>query len=314
MSTTLEPMVHEHFHETTSHAEHLRETTAAIRLSFNWFGTQRTLSNEQKSQAADTFGAQRDTLSAAKKLIDTTHPVWKEMTGVRRNITSYWKSVSLPYPENAVRLIRQDRVSDFNLRMEQLRDELADAAIRLDDRYDELVRSARDRLGQLFNPMDYPRSLSGEFQVSWDYPSVDVPDYLRRLDPELYQEQSQRVRSRFDEAVRLAEEAFITELSNLVTRLADRLGGTEDGRPKVFRDTAVTNLSQFFQQFRDLNIHSSEELDRLVDQASSLIQGVRPQQLRDNEFLRDHVSSELSTVQASLDRMMLDRPRRSILR
>ena len=224
------------------------------------------------------------------------------------------RAYQLPYPENAVRLIRQDRVSDFNLRMEQLRDELAEAAVHLNDRYDELIRVARDRLGTLFNPTDYPSSLLGEFQMGWDYPSVEVPDYLRRLNPELYREQSERVRNRFDEAVQLAEEAFISELSKLVTRLADRLGGTEDGRPKVFRDTAVTNLTQFFHQFRELNIHSSEELDRLVDQASDLIQGVRPQQLRDNEFLREHVNSELSTVQASLDRMMLDRPRRSILR
>jgi len=313
MSTTLET-IDTTLRDTTSHADHLQQTTAAVRVSFNWFGTRRSLSAEQKHQAADTFGAEHDTLSAAKKLIDTAHPVWKDITGVRRTIEQYWKSVSLPYPESAIRLIRQDRIFDFNCRMEELREELSDASERLNARYDELIGTARLRLGRLFNQLDYPQSLRGEFQVRWDYPSVEVPDYLRRLNPQLYREQCERIRSRFDEAVRLAEEAFITELSKLVSHLTDRLSGNEDGRPKVFRDSAVENLKQFFHRFRELNIHSSEDLDRLVDEARDLVQGVRPQQLRENEFLREHVATELTSVQTQLDRLMQDRPRRSIMR
>lgn len=35
-------------------SQRLRTTMAAIRLAFNWLGVRKTLSNEQKSQAADT--------------------------------------------------------------------------------------------------------------------------------------------------------------------------------------------------------------------------------------------------------------------
>ena len=88
--------------------------------------------------------------------------------------------------------------------------------------------------------------------------------------------------ARFDEAVRLAEEAFLTELAQLVSHLCERISGTQDGRPKIFRDSAVTNLTEFFQRFRQLNIGSSQELERLVDQAQSLVRGVQPQALRDD--------------------------------
>jgi len=47
---------------------------AAVRVSFTWFGTRRTLSAEQKAQAADTFGAEGSFLSAGKKLLDTAIP------------------------------------------------------------------------------------------------------------------------------------------------------------------------------------------------------------------------------------------------
>jgi hypothetical protein len=57
-----------------SPAERLRITAAAVRVSLRWFGIRKTLTPEQKSQAAESFGAEGDFLSARKKLLDTTHP------------------------------------------------------------------------------------------------------------------------------------------------------------------------------------------------------------------------------------------------
>ncbi len=57
-----------------------------------------------------------------------------------------------------------------------------------------------------------------------------------------------------------------------------------------------------------------EELDQLVAQAQSVIRGVKPQSLRDNDGLRQRIASQMSAVQANLDGMMIDRPRRNILR
>ena len=122
------------------------------------------------------------------------------------------------------------------------------------------------------------------------------------------------MRARFDEAIRLAEEAFTTELGQLVSHLTERLTGQTDGKPKVFRDSAVGNLLEFFDRFRQLNIGSSEQLDALVDQARQIVQGVEPQNLRNNQSLRQHVASELAQVQSALDELLVDRPRRNILR
>ncbi len=162
--------------------------------------------------------------------------------------------------------------------------------------------------------MNPPESLRGLFSVEYDFPSVEPPDYLRQLNPELYQQECQRVAARFDEAVRLAEEAFTDELAKLVSHLTERLSGSEDDKPKVFRNSAIENLSDFFQRFGQLNVRSNEQLDELVADAQRIVQGVEPQQLRDNQTLRQHVATALSGVQASLDGLLIDRPRRNILR
>jgi PKD repeat protein len=86
--------------------------------------------------------------------------------------------------------------------------ELAETVEQLSENYQELKTAARQRLGRLFEPADYPSSLTGLFAVTYDFPSVDPPSYLRQLSPELYEQEAARVAARFDEAVRLAEAAF----------------------------------------------------------------------------------------------------------
>ena len=297
-----------------SAARRLRTTTAAVRISFTWFGTRKTLSSDQKAQAAATFGADDDCLSASKRLLNVKHPTFKAVSAVKNRIVSYWKGVSLPFPESGVRLIRHDRVETFNTQMEDFREELSEAVEQLDEHYAELRDAARERLGSLYDASDYPESLRGLFAVTWDHVNTEPPPYLQQLNPELYQQEAQRVAARFDEAVQLAEAAFMEELHKLVTHLSERLSGQQDGKPKVFRDSAVENLTEFFSRFRQLNIRSSEQLDELVGQCQDVVQGVEPQSLRDNQVLRQTVVQELGDVQGVLDGLLVDRPRRNILR
>jgi hypothetical protein len=314
MSTLIQELEENRSTSTTTAANRLRVTMAAVRLSFMWFGTRKTLSAEQKAEAADTFGAEGNFLSAGKKLFDTSHPAFRAVTAVRNRAVSLWRGMSLPYPEAGIRLIRQDDIQSFDVQLTTLRQELDEAVSHLDAHYAELRSAARERLGRLYNPADYPESVRGLFKLEYDFPSVEPPDYLRELSPALYEQERSRVAARFDEAVRMAEEAFLGELGKLVSHLSERLSGTEDGKPKIFRDSAVENLTEFFERFRQLNVRSSQQLDELVDQAQAIVRGVQPQELRDSSSLRQHVATQLAGVQAVLDGLLVDRPRRNILR
>jgi hypothetical protein len=272
------------------------------------------LTAEQKSQAADTFGAEGAFLSAGKKLLDTGHEKYKAVTAVKGRIVAMWKSMSLPYPEPGIRLIRQDHIDSFDTHMQAFRQELEVAVRELNDHYEHLKSAARNRLGSLYNPSDYPASLLGLFQVAWDYPALEPPEYLQQLSPDIYRQECERVSARFDEAVQLAEQAFIEELQALVSHLTERLTGQTDSRPKVFRDSAITNLSEFFQRFRSLNVRSNDQLDALVAQCQQIVRGVEPQTLRDSQGVRQRVATQLSQVENVLDTLLVDRPRRNILR
>ena len=295
-------------------AGRLRAQAAAVRVSFTWLGVRKALTAGQKAEAAEGFGAEGQYLSAAKKLLDTRHPAYRAVTGVRGRMVSYWRGTTLPYPEPGLRLIRQDQVEGFDRHMKQLREELTEAVESLERHYGELKESARLRLGRLYDPRDYPPTLAGLFAAEWEFPAAEPPQYLMRLRPELYKQERARVAARFEEAVELAEQAFLAEFSDLVGHLSERLSGGVGGQSKVFRDSAVGNLQAFFDRFRQLNVNSNEQLDQLVEEARRVVAGVGPQELRDSQGLRQKVHGQLSTVRQALDDMLVDRPRRRILR
>src|SRR6185312_9534295 len=126
----------------TTPAQRLRTTMAAVRVGFTWMGTQKSLSPEQKAQAAEAFDAEGQFLSAGKKLLDTRHTAFRAVTAVRGKIDAYWKGLSLPFPEAGLRLIKHDAVEAFAAQMTDFKVELDDAVVNLDRHYAELKTAA----------------------------------------------------------------------------------------------------------------------------------------------------------------------------
>jgi hypothetical protein len=300
--------------ESGSPAQRLRRVAAAVRVSLHWWGTHKTLTTQQKEEVGVAYDADSRFLTAGKKLVDTRHEAFRRLTSVRTRLGNDWRGLTLPYTEPGVRLIRQADIEAFVHTMEGFRDELTQGEADLNAVYDEIKADARRRLGRLYNPADYPPEVQGLFGVEWDFPSVEPPNYLMRINPEIYRQEQERVVRRFEEAVQLAEQAFITEFSRLVSHLAERLGNGEGGERRVFRDSVVTNLTDFFDRFKNLSVRSNEELDRLVEQAQQLVQGISPQDLRDDNQLRGQIAAEMNHVQTTLEGMMVERPRRQIIR
>ena len=297
-----------------SAAQRLRTTMAAVKLSFTWLGVRKTLAPEQRTTAARAFHADRELLSASKLILDTKNPTYRAVAAVRSEASSYWRTVTLPFPEAGIRLLPQNSLGLFANTMQTYRERLQEAARELSGQYDTIKSEAQRRLGTLFNASDYPSTLDGLFDLEVSYPTIEPPGYLMALHPDVYQQEQARVRERFESAVELAEQAFATELQRLTAHLAERLTGLHDGQPKVFRDSAVENLREFFERFRRLNIRSSPELDALVEQAQQTITGIEPQTLRDSNRLRQMVARDFEQIQASVGDLLVDRPRRNILR
>lgn len=297
-----------------SAAERLRTTMAAVKVAYTWFGVRRALAPEQRSTAAQAFQADCLLLSASKLILDIRAPAYRQVARVRSEASAYWRCVTLPYPEPGIRLLDQKSLGLFANTMAAYRDRLHAAAAEFAGAYQQMKAEARRRLGTLFNNADYPATLEGLFDLEVSYPPIEPPRYLVALSPELYRQEQARVRERFESAIELAEQAFAGELGRLMQHLAERLSGTTDGRPRIFRDSAIENIREFIDRFERLNVRSSQQLDELVAQARATVAGLAPRELRASRSLRESVARDARTIESAVDMFMADRPRRTILR
>lgn len=312
MSTETENNVTTDNNVTASAAE-LRQTMGAVKLSFSWLGTQRKLSDSQTKQAADTFHAATDLVTASKRVIDTKNATYRTLTALKSQAAAYWRSMTLPYPQDGIRLMRQTDIPAFEEKMREFKEQLAAAAANLQLEYEALKEAAREKLGDLFNPEDYPPTLEGVFELRWEYPPVEPPNYLMTFNPELYAQEQTRIQQRFETAVIMAEDAFAEQLNDMVNHLVERLTDKPDGERKVFRNAAVENLKEFYANFRQMNVRSNAELERLIQRANDLVAGVDPDDLRQHKNLRETLSAQMTEVKTALDDLMTNAPRRRIL-
>ncbi len=302
--------------DNTTAGEELRRNCAAVRLHVKSFGTTRTLSQGQVAELMDGGNTDTSMLRASKKLLDAGHPTVKLLGRIRSQILATWRGMTLPYTEPGVRLMPRNLVPEFEQRMGFLRDELAAAVAEFEGVWPSLLNAAQERLGDLFDRSDYPGTLDGLFSVVWSYPEVSPPTYLMTIDPSLYHREQRRISERFDQAVQLAEQAVTEEFASMISHLAERLSDDVSGERKVFRDSAVENLREFFGRFRQLPLHgaSAEQLENLINQVQGVLGGVSPRNLRESGGLRQEVATELGKVETALQGMLVDRPRRRIIR
>ena len=301
--------------DATEAGAELRANCLASKLQLKWLGVTRSLTADQMASLVDGSEVDSKMIRASKRLLDSAHPTMKLLANIRNRMLGTWRGLTLPFVEAGVRLIPRQLVGEFEARMSMLKDELASAVDELEQEWPSLKEAAAARLGAFYNSDDYPDNLEELFVVSWSYPETSVPSYLMAIDASVYRREAARVAEKFEQAVELAEQGFVEEFNKLVSHLTERLTDS-DGGPKIFRDSSLESLREFFGRFGQMRLggKAEEQLEQLVAQAQRIVSGVAPQDLRDSGSLRQNVAQNLSRVGAELEGMLVSRPRRKIIR
>lgn len=294
----------------------LQDVTCAVRMKTRRFGISKTLTESQRRQAADTFDAKGRALSASKKLIDPKHPKIKAISTILSRAKSYWVSVTSPFPDDGVRLLKmgyqsqEEALEAFNLQVNLFRSELAKAVADANEELAAIKQRAMEDLGELYNSGDYPDSLSSYYDIEVEFPAIKPDERLKQISPALYEQEQQRIAAKFEVAVQLAEQELMEQLKGIVDQMVNKLAGVDDGSSKRFHETTISNVLTFFERFKSLNIGSNEELDKLVHEAVDVVNGVTPAKIKKDAGLREHIREKFNNISGLLDPMMSDKPKR----
>jgi hypothetical protein len=180
--------------------------------------------------------------------------------------------------------------------------------------YDDAVLAAKDRLGNLFNAADYKtkEAVRQAFKFSWNYLQFGVSEKLNACNKEIVERKHAEYKAEIQEASQAIQQMLRTNMSTLVSHLADRLAIGDNGKKKVFRTSAIESLNEFFATFPARNLTDDVQLEALVNKAKALTNGLSPDEIRTNDSLRESLQTQFASIQEDLNKLVIDQPLRGL--
>ncbi len=176
--------------------------------------------------------------------------------------------------------------------------------------YEAEKAKAQIDLGPLFDPTKYPPvdRIAQEFDLRWHYLTIGTPDSLQTISADIFQREAEKAAAQWTDALQVANDVLLVSFADLVSHMVERLQPNDDGKPKVFRNSLVNNLTEFLQTFDARNIGGHAELAAEVAKARDLLSGIDAEHLRKNDGLKTAVSAGFAEIKARLDTMITARP------
>jgi hypothetical protein len=293
----------------------LADRTVLLHLSIGVIG------NSRKVAPKDAEIEARDMVNLNKKLLDS--PELESIRAYDGEFRRWIDSVCLPFEEKGIRILSLAAVDRVEKRIREFdanRSPMVDKFFRL---YSQRMREARERLTSvtvgtrtvnLWRENDYLSEIEARqcFYVEWHYRSLgETPSTLAAISPELFEAERQKAQSRMDSAADEITAVMRATLADLVTHLRDKLTPGEDGKKKVLRDTAVTNLQEFLENFSLRNVTNDADLAKLAEDCKRMIDPFSDVDvLRNVASYRQQLASDLSAVKTQLDSLVAEKPSR----
>jgi hypothetical protein len=272
--------------------------TVCIKVRLSTMGNTRKVSTAQIEADAD-----KDLLRVSKHLLDSAE--LKAITRFDGEIRRYLYNICLPF-EIGIHLLPVAALETVELRLQQFADDRLQLVASFLAAYPSLCQDAAKRLRGLYNPADYPSvdETRRQFGFSWQYVSFAVPDQLKGISEEVWEQEREKAAQRMAEASSEIQAVLRETMAKLVQHMADRLKTTEDGKPIRFKESTVSNLVEFLANFEFRNVTDDTELQSVVARARALLQGVNADDLRSTGALRATVQQGMANLAAQLDTMM----------
>lgn len=282
----------------------LMENSVLMRVSFSRLGNIRKADLDKVTTDADKGRLKLGKVLfvsdeyAAISAFDTALTLWVQRRAIPCDIG--YRGVSV-LPLALLGVVEQ--------RFEQARTERELLVTKFLQVYDSERDIARQRLNGQFSEADYPSvdSVRAEFGFRWTYVTFEVP---KNLPEGLRDREGKKLQEKFEAVEVEVRDALRSALADLLGHLTDRLKVDEDGKPKIFRDSAVGNLIEFLELFRARDVTNDVALAALANKAQAVIRGVGAGVLREPGMFRDKVRENLAAVKSDLDKLIIATPRR----
>ncbi|HVB17143.1 MAG TPA: hypothetical protein VNF04_11450 [Stellaceae bacterium] len=255
---------------------------------------------------AEQHGSDRDMGRFNKALVDSValKPVQQAASALR----DWHYEQTLPWSDKGPRILPAANYFVYTAGVRERRAKFDAAVAVFLAAYDSHVADAERRLGSLFRPAEYPPAskIARAFASKVDFePMPDGADFRVALgDVEVA-----RIRAEFEdradaaiaEATRSLWQRCYDAVSHMVERLNAYQRDPDTGKVTApFRDSLVENVRELVDLLPRLNLANDPALEAMRRRIAAELVGSEPQDLRDDDGLRNTVARQAADILAAM--------------
>lgn len=236
-----------------------------------------------------------------KHAIDTETPSYKAVGAAISSLRVrhfYW---TLPWGANGERILPAANFDKYSADMRILRGEFDMAVQSFIKDYPALAQKARNELGTMFDPSDYPSNISAKFGCEVSImPLPDANDFRVDLPDEAIDDIRANITRELQKTTTEAMREPYQRLFDHIHRIVERLGD-----PKAtFHASTIENLRDLCEVLDGLNITGDQQLEAFRQRAFGMIDGIDAGTIRDMPEKRRDVAEEAMRIESDMAAFM----------
>ena len=219
------------------------------------------------------------------------------------NVRNSHYAMTMPWSDTGMRLLPTTRYFKYNEAMIALKAEyfaLVDAFL---SSYNWEITQAQVKLGDLFNPDEYPSvaALQTKFGFGFTYiPVSEARDWRLDIEADAKEELAAHYQSYYSKQLETAMADVNGRARVIAERMSERLDYGDNETKKVFRDTLVTNVLEIVDLMDACNLTGDPAMRANAQALRDALHGIDADDLREDHRLRRATKKAVDDVIASL--------------
>ena len=229
-----------------------------------------------------------------------------ELTAVQKftaNVRNLHYGMTMPWSDTGLRLLPTAQYFKYHQAMTEVQNEYERMVQTFLDAYDWAITQSQARLGDLFNPADYPStdSIASKFKFRFSYiPLPDAGDFRIDVGNEGNDMVREHYQSYYADQLNTAMQDVWQRVYKSLTKMSERLDYADHEQKKVFRDTLVSNVLDMVELLNVCNVTGDSQMSALAMKLDDALRGVTPDALREDGYLRAETKKAVDDAIKSL--------------
>lgn len=236
-----------------------------------------------------------------KNVIDPEHPLYvaiNHAASAIRQRHDYW---TLPWAENATRILPAANFEAYSADMRLLRAEFDRCVAEFAKEYVKLVTASQAELHTMFNHDDYPADITSRYGISIAImPLPDAEDFRVDLPDDAINDIRANITKEIESSISTSMREPFERLFERIHNIVERLGDPE----ATFRDSLIGNLRKMLELLPSLNITNDPALNDFSERAADLIAGVDADVIRSMPEKRAELAEQASQIESDMAAFM----------